>query len=139
MSGGSHSQKKVTVDTFRKDPLYPRIARAMEQILARGKVVAPVDVLVRMDLLAPEHLEDWRRELVTGAVFRAIDPSGYRGRRGELWHVRVLPPPIPGTAEHVVFTTPYLLLEPGELDWQAYFRRTLPDRTASWKTRRSKR
>lgn len=67
------------------------------------------------------------RELVTGAVCRAIVPSGYRGHRGELWYVRVLPPPLPGTAEHVVFTTPYLLLEPGELDWQAYFRRTLPD------------
>ena len=49
------------VDTFRDDALYPRIARAMEQILAQGKVVAPVDVLVRMNLLAPERLEDWRR------------------------------------------------------------------------------
>jgi hypothetical protein len=51
----------VSVDTFREDPLYPRIARAAEQLLARGKVVAPVDVLVHMHLLAPERLEDWRR------------------------------------------------------------------------------
>jgi len=55
------SKPTVSVDTFRGDPLYPRIARAAEQILARGKVVAPVDVLVGMDLLAPERLEDWRR------------------------------------------------------------------------------
>jgi len=66
------------------------------------------------------------RELVTGAVCRSIVPAGYRGRRGELWYVRVLPPPVPGS-EHVVFTTPYLLLRPGEREWQAYFRRTLPD------------
>ncbi|MFQ5790329.1 MAG: hypothetical protein ACE5JI_07595, partial [Acidobacteriota bacterium] len=66
------------------------------------------------------------RELVTDAVCRAIVPSGYRGRRGELWYVRVLPPPLPDS-EHVVFTTPYLLLRPGEREWQAYFRRTLPD------------
>ena len=33
----------------------------MTSILAKGKVVAPVDVLVDMGLLAPEKLEDWRR------------------------------------------------------------------------------
>ena len=67
------------------------------------------------------------REVVTDAVCRAIVPSGYRGKRGELWYVRVLPPPMPGGSEHVVFTTPYILLQPGIRDWQAYFRRTLPD------------
>ena len=46
---------------YRDDPLHPRIVRAVDQILARGKVVAPVDVLVGMRLLAPERLEDWRR------------------------------------------------------------------------------
>ncbi len=43
-----------------KDPLYPRIVRAVDSILKDGKVVAPVNVLVRMDLLKPEHLENWR-------------------------------------------------------------------------------
>ncbi len=66
------------------------------------------------------------RELVTGAVCRTIVPSGYRGRRGELWYVRVLPPPLPGS-EHVVFTTPYVLVETGQREWQAYFDRDLPD------------
>ncbi|MCG6867561.1 MAG: hypothetical protein LJE91_02185 [Gammaproteobacteria bacterium] len=67
------------------------------------------------------------RELVTDRVCRAICPSGYRGRKGELWYVRVLPPPVPGLEEHVVFTTPYLLIRPSEHEWQAYFRRTLPN------------
>jgi len=67
------------------------------------------------------------RELVTDRVCRAICPSGYRGRKGELWYIRVLPPPIPGLEEHVVFTTPYLLIKPSEHEWQAYFRRTLPN------------
>jgi hypothetical protein len=67
------------------------------------------------------------REFVTDTVCRAVVPSGYRGRKGELWYVRVLPPPLPGVMEHVVFTTPYLLVHPGEREWQAYFRRTLPD------------
>lgn len=67
------------------------------------------------------------RELVTDRVCRAICPSGYHGRKGELWYVRVLPPPVPDLEEHVVFTTPYLLIKPSEHEWQAYFHRTLPD------------
>jgi len=51
----------VSVASFRDDSLFPRIERAVAGILAKGKVVAPVDVLVGMDLLAPEKLEDWRR------------------------------------------------------------------------------
>lgn len=68
------------------------------------------------------------RELVTGRMVRAICPAGYLGRAGELWYARVLPPPFPGLgSEQVVFTTPYVLLHAKEIDWQAYFRRTLPD------------
>ena len=57
----THTKPTVSVDTFRDDPLYPRVARTARQILARGKVVAPVDVLVGMNLLTPKCLEDWRR------------------------------------------------------------------------------
>jgi hypothetical protein len=51
---------RVTADDFRKDPMFPRIARAVAALLAHGNVVAPVDVLVEMDILAPKDLEDWR-------------------------------------------------------------------------------
>ena len=51
----------ITVGTYREDPLYPRIVRAVEVILENSKVVAPVDVLVGMGLLTEKHLEDWRR------------------------------------------------------------------------------
>jgi len=47
----------VSVETYRNDPLYPRIVWAVGAILARGKVVAPVDVLVGMGLLDPTRLE----------------------------------------------------------------------------------
>ena len=67
------------------------------------------------------------RELVTNRVCSAISPAGYRGRAGELWYARVLPPPVPGLEEHVVFTTPYLLIQPSEREWLSYFQRTLPD------------
>jgi hypothetical protein len=65
-------------------------------------------------------------DLVTGAACSAIVPSGYHGKEGELWYARILPPPIQGSAEHVVFTTPYILLQPGPHDWLAYFSRAFP-------------
>lgn len=40
--------------------MFPRIDRAVAAILVDGKVVAPVDVLVKMDILTPKDLEDWR-------------------------------------------------------------------------------
>jgi hypothetical protein len=64
-------------------------------------------------------------DIVTGAVCRAIVPAGYPGAKGELWYVRALPPPIHGSSEHVVFTTPYIVQHQGLHDWLAYFDRTL--------------
>lgn len=54
------SATRVGVDRYREDRLYPRVVRAVEALLARGKVVAPVDVLVGMGLLDPAKLRDWR-------------------------------------------------------------------------------
>lgn len=51
----------VSVETYRHDPLYPRIVRSVAALLAKGKVVAPVDVLIGMGLLAPDKLRDWCR------------------------------------------------------------------------------
>lgn len=61
MNDANRGRPRPTVENFRDDPLYPRIDRAVAAILATGKVVTPVDVLVRMDLLDPAALEDWRR------------------------------------------------------------------------------
>jgi hypothetical protein len=51
----------VTVASFRSDPLFPRIERAVATILSTSKVVTPIDVLVGMHLLTPEKVQDWRR------------------------------------------------------------------------------
>ena len=51
----------VSVDRYRSDPMYRRIVGAVAAILERGKVVAPVDVLVGMGLLTRARLEAWRR------------------------------------------------------------------------------
>lgn len=109
------------------------IAMAVGRTLGMGE-----ELLEAIGLLQDSHMAVYMhegtdgddillRELVTGQVRRSICPSGYDGRPGELWYTRVLPPPLPELHEHVVFTTPYVLLEPGEPEWQAYFDRSLGD------------
>ena len=61
MSNRTSNNAAVSVATYRNDPLYPRIASAVAAILEKGKIVTPVEVLIGMDLLTPEHLEAWRR------------------------------------------------------------------------------
>ena len=51
----------ASVATYRKDPVYPRVACAVDGLLDRGTVVTPVDVLIGMGLLTREQLENWRR------------------------------------------------------------------------------
>jgi hypothetical protein len=53
--------ERVSVEDFRNDPMFRRIEYVVAELLTRGNVVAPVDVLVGMGLLRPEHLGDWRR------------------------------------------------------------------------------
>jgi hypothetical protein len=62
MKGPAHDKTRrpaVGVDTYREDPLYPRIARAVATIIERGKVVAPVDVLVAMGLSSTSRTGGW--------------------------------------------------------------------------------
>ena len=52
--------RKVTLGNYRADPYYPRVVRAVNEILSEGHVVAPIDVFTRMELLSAEDLENWR-------------------------------------------------------------------------------
>ena len=76
------------------------------------------------------------RELVTNKLTKVYSASGYQGLPGEIWYVRVLPPPFENTDYDysIVFTTPYLLGKNGdrneflpfvETDWLAFFDRNL--------------
>jgi hypothetical protein len=55
------SNGSVSLQAYKQDVLYPKIVRAADAILQAGSVVAPVDVLVRMDKLDGKRLEEWRR------------------------------------------------------------------------------
>jgi hypothetical protein len=66
------------------------------------------------------------RELITDYQFLCHCPSGYRGRKGELWYVRLVPPLEPQLAIYwVAMTTPYILLGASKADWLAFLKRTM--------------
>ena len=65
------------------------------------------------------HLSD----LVTNRRCSANCESGYTGSVGELWFARVLPPALPEPSDHVVFTSPYVLIAPDATGWTQYFDR----------------
>jgi hypothetical protein len=64
------------------------------------------------------------RELITEKEFTCHSASGYQGRKGELWYVRLLPPLLPLADYHIAFTTPYISMATKD-DWTQYLRRTL--------------
>ena len=67
------------------------------------------------------------RELLTDVEFTCHSTSGYHGRKGELWYVRLLPPLEPELARyHIVFTTPYILMASRD-DWLQFLRRAMSE------------
>ena len=65
------------------------------------------------------------RELITDAECTCHSTSGYRGQKGELWYVRLLPPLLPDLAcYYIAFTTPYILMANKD-DWLQFLRRGL--------------
>lgn len=69
------------------------------------------------------------RELVAEELRPCICAAGYGGVAGELWLARVLPPPSPAVEEHVIVTTPYVIVAPGVGAWRQYLDRILPKTT----------
>ena len=66
------------------------------------------------------------RELITNDELVCHNGSGYRGQQGELWYVRLLPPPLPELATyHIAFTTPYILIGNGKDEWTQFLRRNM--------------
>jgi hypothetical protein len=65
------------------------------------------------------------RELITGRDFDVLCSSGYVGKPGELWYVRLCPPLADLVEYHVAVTTPYVLLQTSNSDWTAYLNRAM--------------
>jgi hypothetical protein len=114
--GDGETLASATLDLVREIGTEPHLLAAMD-VLERS----------RMGLWVHQGLDGDRvllRELVTDDEQRCVVPSGFRGRAGEVWFARVLPPGAPGL-DSVVITTPYLLLHTTPAQWLAYVDRAL--------------
>ncbi|MBF0161721.1 MAG: hypothetical protein HQL88_05485 [Magnetococcales bacterium] len=73
------------------------------------------------------------RDIIDDRLYYCYVPTGYLGKPGQLWYVRLMPP-LPGFSYHVAFTTPYLLMSSKE-EWSAFLHRTVPLLKGPWRPR----
>ena len=64
------------------------------------------------------------RDIITDKRYLCYVPTGYQGKEGQLWYVRLLPP-LSDHNYNVVFTTPYILLS-AKKEWKSFLNRTVP-------------
>ena len=65
------------------------------------------------------------REVGTRKVISCLSPAGYCGRKGQIWFVRVLPPPHRLCHQHIVFNTPYVIRDYPERAFVDYLKREI--------------
>lgn len=53
--------KKVTVSTYRKDKLYPKVVRATAELLNESDEISPIAILMQIGNLEPQDHDAWRR------------------------------------------------------------------------------
>lgn len=52
--------KAITASNYAKDHYYPKVVRAVDELLAEKGVVVPIAVFVKLGFLSEPGLEDWR-------------------------------------------------------------------------------
>lgn len=61
------------------------------------------------------------KELVTNKEFLCLCNSGYQGKTGQLWYVRILPPIKNYANYYIISTTPYVILYDNIMKWSNFF------------------
>ncbi|WLE95651.1 MAG: hypothetical protein QTN59_13300 [Candidatus Electrothrix communis] len=72
--------KHISVNTYKKDKYYPRIVRAVGNILAQSDVISPSEILIEMGNLSKKNYEAWRKGQVP-YLERAIEGSLSKANR----------------------------------------------------------
>jgi len=63
------------------------------------------------------------KEIMTNKEFRCICPAGYKGKKGEIWFVRIVPNIDNIYNYQIIINTPYVIIKYNEKDWIKYFQR----------------
>lgn len=65
-------------------------------------------------------------EIFTNKEYRCYSATKYQGKEGEIWLVRLAPPPFNMSDLYITITTPYIIYNTNQKDWEDYFDRVLP-------------
>lgn len=65
------------------------------------------------------------KELCTNNIYKCIVASQHSGNEGEIWYSRILPCPFNFSDEHLVFTTPYIILDTSPNMWNKFIERNI--------------
>ncbi len=65
-------------------------------------------------------------EIFTHKRYKCYSSSSYTGEEGQIWFVRIAPPPFEINDQYIAITTPYVILGTSQRDWESYFERVLP-------------
>lgn len=63
------------------------------------------------------------KEILTNKLFRCICPTGYKGKKNEIWFIRIVKNLDDVYDYLIVMNTPYIILNSKEQDWIAFFQR----------------
>ena len=63
------------------------------------------------------------KDIITNQVYNCICPSGYKGKKDEIWFVRLVPNLDEVYAYYITMNTPYIIVNYSENDWLSFFRR----------------
>ncbi len=62
-------------------------------------------------------------EIITNKSFRCICPSGYKGKKDEVWYLRIVPNLDQVYSYYIAINTPYIILNYTARDWIDFFQR----------------
>ena len=84
--------KKLTVATYRKDKLYPKVVRATAELLKESDEISPVAILMKIGNITKRHYDAWRRGRIRHleAVFQGSLPKANRYLRIIAFHAHDL-------------------------------------------------
>ena len=66
------------------------------------------------------------QEIFTDRKYKCYSSSKYTGKTGQIWFLRIAPPPFEINDQHIAITTPYVIYNTSRRDWEDYFERVLP-------------
>ena len=133
-----NAMKRLTPQNYEEDPLYPRVARAMAELLSTGRPVSCPMVFVKMGMLSEENLLAWRQGSVPYLERVIIGSLGKANRvvRTIALHAHDLNlPSLPQDADGPIVHKGHALrfCKTGEPDVEEAYKRVFGTRRAGWK------